>query len=379
MACRPLLALLLALAAVGAARAQPTPDRIAFELPLDRQILFPIVVNGRPAEAWLDSGASVTVLDTAFARQLGTSAHGQMQAVGVAGAVSGVQLANVDMQVGHLLFPDRQVAVVDLKAIGEVVQRPVQVIVGRDVFDHAIVDIDFRSRSLQLLPRETFVAPDTTPIPLLASGALRAVPVIIDGVQTSAVLDLGNGGSLLVDRAFAEAHHLLSGRPTSALLAVGADGARASTAAVLDKVQLAGVTLRDVPVTAPRGLASQAPANIGLAILSRFHLTIDFAGGRMWASPYDDASTAVFQKNRSGLAVVPQGDRLRITFVSPHSPAARGGWKVGDLITAIDGQPIDPGFAASERALWSFGPAGRRVTLTLADGRRRELQLADYY
>ena len=50
-----------------AARAEP----MAFQFPQERQIVFPVVLNGHQAEAWLDSGAGAIVLDAAFAKSLG--------------------------------------------------------------------------------------------------------------------------------------------------------------------------------------------------------------------------------------------------------------------------------------------------------------------
>ena len=49
------------------------------------------------------------------------------------------------------------------------------------------------------------------------------------------------------------------------------------------------------------------------------------------------------------------------------------------MITAIDGQPITPDYAESPLFRWANGPAGRVVALTVGDGSRRLLRLADYY
>ena len=134
------------------------------------------------------------------------------------------------------------------------------------------------------------------------------------------------------------------------------------------------------PTVAAQGLASHAPANVGLAILRRYHLTIDFAGDRMWLRPDADAATQPFRKNRAGLAVTPQEGRyLRVTHVALDSPAQAAGWKVGELISSIDGQAIDPGYPASALSRWTFGPPGQVVALTLSDGSRRLLSLAEYY
>ncbi len=364
--------------AAGATTA-PVNAAIAFDFVQDRQILFPITVNGRPAEAWLDSGASATVIDTAFARKLGLKLKGRVRARGVADPIGGVRLAHADLDVAHLQLNDRPVAVMDLSAVSRVVQRPVQVILGREVFDEAVVEVDFAQRTIAFQPNRGFRPPPGAPLGLVRSGDLRSFVIAIAGAPVEAVFDLGNAGGLLVDRDFAQGRGLLAGR-VSTQLAVGADGARESAVTSLDRVEVAGVVLNGVPTAAVQGLASHAQANVGLAILRRYHLTIDFAGDRMWLRPDADAATQAFRKNRAGLAVTPQQGRyLRVTHVALGSPAQAAGWKVGELIRSIDGQAIDPGYPASALSRWTFGPPGQVVALTLADGSRRLLSLAEYY
>src|SRR5581483_966761 len=65
---RALVALLVVLAFAPACppRAQPTARAIPFRFVLERQIVFPMTIDGKPAEAWLDSGAGATVVDARF-------------------------------------------------------------------------------------------------------------------------------------------------------------------------------------------------------------------------------------------------------------------------------------------------------------------------
>jgi len=367
--------------APGLARAAgPPAQTLDFQFVHDRQILFPIAVNGHPAEAWLDSGAGASVLDAAFAKALGVTLGGGIQAHGVAGGVAGVHQARVDLQAGDLAMSGRRVAVMDLSAVARIVPRPVQVLLGRDVFDQAVVDIDFQRRRIGLIPRASFVPPPGRPVSLRPSGDLRSLPIVVAGVPTEAILDLGNAGGLLLDRDFAEAHHLLADHRLSTELAVGADGPRESVQACLDRVRLGGVSFDGVPTVAEVGLTTRAPANLGLQLLSRFRLTIDFAGDRIWMAPYADATSQPFRKNRTGLSLSPQAlGALVVDHVALGSPAALGGWRAGERITALDGHPIAPDYMASETSQWIFGAAGRTAILTLADGSQRRLTLADYF
>ena len=44
---------------------------LAFDFDQDRRVMVPIQIDGKPAWAWLDSGASVSVVDLTFAHALG--------------------------------------------------------------------------------------------------------------------------------------------------------------------------------------------------------------------------------------------------------------------------------------------------------------------
>jgi hypothetical protein len=378
---RALIALFALVLTVPAAalRAQAPAHAIPFQLVLDRQIVFPIVIDRKPAEAWLDSGASATVVDAGFAKQLGLELGPPIKAHGVAGEVMDVHLAKADLAAGDLAMPARRVVVMDLSPVQRRVARPVQVLLGRDVFDQAVVDIDFEGRRITLIPRDGFVPPAAPPLPLNRSGDLKSVPIRVAGVDMAAILDLGNSGGLLIDQEFAAHYQLLDGRRQSTTLGVGADGAREEIQSTVDQLELAGLRLDGVPTTAAANLSSKAPANIGLQVLSRFHLVVDFAGERIWLTPYADARTRVFRKNRAGLSLAPDGGRLVVDHVARGSPAERGGWKAGEAVVAIDGKPVPPGFAGEEAAQFIYRPAGGTVMLTMADGRRRTLTLADYY
>ena len=75
---------------------------------------------------------------------------------------------------------------------------------------------------------------------------------------------------------------------------------------------------------------------------------------------------------------MPRGDHLEIEFVAPGSPAARAGWRVGQHIKTVDGQPIGADYVAKQSD-WPFRAAGSIVVLTGDDGVPRPLTLADYY
>jgi C-terminal processing protease CtpA/Prc len=112
---------------------------------------------------------------------------------------------------------------------------------------------------------------------------------------------------------------------------------------------------------------------IGLPILRRYRVTLDFGGKRMWLAPSANPG-APFERDRSGMNVLIGAEGLRVTHVARGGPAEKAGLKTGDLIVTIDGE-----MALTANANLTGAPAGKVLDLALADGSRRKLTLAEYY
>ncbi|WP_240462582.1 S41 family peptidase [Myxococcus sp. CA018] len=154
--------------------------------------------------------------------------------------------------------------------------------------------------------------------------------------------------------------------------------------ATLKDIQLAGITLKNVPTVFDDAGKSVSASdrllgNMGLAVLARFRMITDYATDTLMLVPDARALRQPFLKDRSGLIALPSEGRLVVKLVAPGSPAASSGWKVGDEIVAIDGKPIGTDYAGTEAARWRCRAAGQTVVLTLKDGSKRRLTLRDYY
>jgi hypothetical protein len=196
--------------------------------------------------------------------------------------------------------------------------------------------------------------------------------------------DLGNGAPLIIYSGYPNREDFLRGRPVSQALLAGAGGSVPAQVTLLDRVSFGGVEFRSVPGGfEPAGGtldSAEGHGNIGMPLLSRFRIIItDYAHDALWLTPAADAVSRPFDRDRSGLFVSPAGDYLTVTFVAPGSPAERGGWQVGDEILAVDGQPISPSYQSGSLWRWRGWAPGTRVELTMRNGIRRSLVLANYY
>ena len=66
-----------------------------------------------------------------------------------------------------------------------------------------------------------------------------------------------------------------------------------------------------------------------------------------------------------GIYATEMDGHLVIGGLASGGPAERAGVKLGDLVLEVDGEPVT-GLAAMFRRIWSIGPAGSEVTLTLS-------------
>ena len=361
---------------------------IKFDFFNGARIYIPVTIRGRQVKVLLDSGAETTVLDKGFADAMGIKYTGKAIAQGTGGATDAWFAEDVVMQIGNMTLENRNVGVIDMADVSKRLGIPLPVVLGEDVFKQLIVDIDFDKAEIAFHDPAAFKAPaGAVAVPVIANeGGIRSVAVEVEGQAPIQVdFDLGNGSYFSLDPAFYEKHGLLENRPQSKILGGAVGGAREERIALVKSLRFAGVEFKDVPTTftTPSKTnqvgSERQPGNVGLSILARFRLITDYGHDRLYLVARKDTASRPFRKDRAGLQTVLEGERLKVTYASPGSPAEAAGWKAGEEITAIDGRPVTAAYNGSELSRWRFGPAGKTVSLTLADGSTRTLTLKDYF
>ncbi len=358
---------------------------LPFNLLNGNRIYIPATVNGTPVEVLLDSGAETTILDKSFAKRIGSKSVGSVTAVGTGGEDQAGLANDVTITIGNMTLNAGTVGVLDLSGVSKRIGVPLPVILGREVFLQSIVDLDLSGPTIAFIDPAGFTPPaNAVEVPLEPLNGLRTVPVSIEGrPAVPMTFDLGNGGYMFLEHAFWQHNRLLDGRRSSTRSSGAIGGENINRVATLKSVRFAGTTFHDVPAqfnTADVETDSDRQAgNVGLPLLGRFRLLIDFPHNRLFAIPLADRVTRPFERDRAGLRVVRDGNRLDVTYVAEDSPASAAGWEKGDVIVAIDGKPVGPETPLGPAGGLISAPAGTTVTLTMADGTKRRLTLADYF
>lgn len=280
---RCLLTVFAAAVFANVASACPGQLRVAGD-----RLFVPIEINGEQTEALLDSGAEMSLVDTAYAQRISLVTAGSETARGTGGSQEVTFAEGTDINAAGVTLTNRIVAVLDLSDISErLVGEPVHVILGRELFDSGRFQLDIESGRFCLADE-----PETGSIrlPLAEHQGIMQLPVAIEGNEhVLADFDLGNGSDVLIGRTFAHEHGLLEPHRIVGTKSGGGIGGELIRELVeLESLVIAGVELGQV-TAAIDSTDTAADANIGVAILRNFRMTIDFPGKAIWLQPTDKA------------------------------------------------------------------------------------------
>ncbi len=357
---------------------------IDFELFSGNRIYFQAKVNGHDVAVLLDSGASISSIDKTFASSIGLQPKGGFTGPGGGGVETFGFIGGVEVQLGDLSLHDLKVGAFDFAAVAKDIGHPTPFVLGDELFNEVAIDIDFEHHRIAFHDPASVSKPSgSVEIPLLRVKD-RTVPVSVEGAAPVPFeFDLGQGSALAVFPAYYKAHKLLDSRRSSQTIGGGVGGYHPETVAALRRVTFADVDFSEVPTHFTADVLSANNSNlvlgsIGVSILARFALLIDYSHDRLFATPAANALSAPFVKDRLGLYLVRKDANFTVELVSPGSPAQAAGFKVGDQLARIDQQSND---AWTEPALRDLRDrtAGTVVVFTLVDGGVREVKLADFY
>lgn len=237
-------------------------------------------VEGVPTEALLDSAAEASLLDTQFAREAKLPTGVRQEIRGSGGATMAHIVEGVTIKVLGVELHPEAVVVMDLGELSKrLIKRPTHVIIGRELFDSARLQINLAGRSIHA------VASTGTPpgkrLPLTAHAGVEAVQVFVGKHQAQAEFDLGNGSDVLISRSFA---NKLGLRPIGKKAGGGIGGE-----VTRDLVEIPCLVVADRTFLAVRAAIDDQPnandLNIGTSILSHFLITTDFKQRAVWLSP----------------------------------------------------------------------------------------------
>jgi hypothetical protein len=242
-------------------------------------------INGRPVHALLDSAAEATMLDRRFAASLKLPGGSQATGHGSGKESFEAQLVGgVTLQALGLTLDNQTVAVVDLSDIAKrLLKRPIEVILGRELFDAAPIFIDIEGGRIAV----SRAPPPGVRLDLTTEHGVETMLVRVeqDYTPVHATFDLGNGSRVLLSAPFASSRHLLTdGRLVATESGGGLGGETSRQVFKLHSLEVAGRRFTDVDA-AIDSQESASDVNIGVSILRHFRITTDFPAHAVWLDP----------------------------------------------------------------------------------------------
>lgn len=361
----------------------PGHARLAFDYS-GRHLWLRASVNGHPpADFIFDTGASITVIDSAYAASIGLEAQGSLQGQGAGAmgtaALGALESLRVEGEDGDgVAIAEVPVAVLSVNPFLEpFFWRPCAGILGFNFIHQFVVEIDYDAKTLVLHHPETFeYAGKGEAVAMNIDGSVPTVPMTIDGrYEGEFRVDVGSSATVDLHRPFVREHGIDERvKKSVTVVSGGFGGTFTSRLTRMKSIRLGPYEWKD-PLVSLSGaetgaLASEDYAgNVGNRILERFRCTFDYERRRLWLEPgerYGERDGI----SRSGLQLVREGDAVRVAQVIEGSPAAKAGMQVGDELRAIDGRPAAEWTRAEIEALFDEGRPGRKVAFEIArDGR----------
>ncbi|MEO6580671.1 MAG: aspartyl protease family protein [Sphingomicrobium sp.] len=335
--------------------ATPVIVTLKFE---DGRVYVPARAQGG-ALAWfiLDTGATSTILDNAYARRLKLRALSSQRVMG-AGAGSSTQsnTTPVTLSIGGVRMHVTEPLIADLKSLlGPTSGRNPAGIIGSKFFLEHTVELDFQQRILRVWPRGADVSSayaETVPLTFVEDTPLALATLTLPSDETineKVLVDLGAKSTLLIPEPFIEKHHLHAAFGRSATLPLGAGVGGNTYYTFVRTKQLALGGRRSLALNQPViGLSAKGSLKsdwheglLGAEYLARFRVAFDYSRARLMLTPVLHQPATV---DRSGIFLVWSDaagrSRYFVRDLLAGGPGEQAGIRTGDELLSIDGRTV---------------------------------------
>jgi hypothetical protein len=306
--------------------------------------------SGQTADFLLDTGGSGNLVDRETAVKFG------MRMLRGAASVSGT--ANLDvgvipqalLTIGPLQHRSQLLAT-DLSGLGPALGRPVTAILGGEFLRKYAVELDYERKLIRLYEPARFQYQGegvAAPLTMMQGIPFITLTVTLPNgkrVQGRFLLDTGGAMTIHIYRQIAAREGLLDGLPVLPESGLGIGGTTRRSAArgaglVIGPFEMPHPVVAFTDDAAGLRTDPQSAGLIGMEVLSRFDVTLDYSRERIYLKP-NRRFGEPFIYDASGLglrAPGPSYSQAVVSSVREASPAQSAGIRPGDVLVQIDGE-----------------------------------------
>jgi hypothetical protein len=320
-------------------------------------IVFKVSVNGREPMAFiLDTGADQEVINETRMPFYGMKAYAGTTTTGGGNSAPYNYAKDATFALPGVTLSRQHVAVIDQTGLERALGVRFGGILGYDFISRFVIEIDYAKKLITLhdpkfnYTGHGFIVPITfdNGIPF-ANGVIT---VASKNIPAYFVLDSGAAETMTLTSPFVKAHDLANLAQTNATVnrPAGLEKqffAQNNVRGHIDRLQLGQMEVRSIPInmsvnTSGAYASENFSGTVGESIFSRYHVFLDYPHNRVILEPTPEADKPFPERKTYGLSLLASGDDLHtytVSAVRPDSAAAADGFKKGDVVSALDGQP----------------------------------------
>ena len=355
-------------------------DTVPFRL-LNNHVYVQALVNGKGPYTFIVDTGGHTLLSPRVVAEAGLKPVGEAVTSGAGDGHSTTGFVHFDeIAIGQVRLRDEigfATAIYDRSIEG----IPVDGMIGFELIRRMVTQIDYGRHTLTFFDPARFEPKAFPPkdlgvaIPFVFYDHLPDVKGSIDGLPARFDIDTGSRTALDLTSPFVAAHDLRAKftHGTSAVTGWGVGGPARDYMVRLPSIKLGPVEVDHLAagLSEAKGGSFADPnyeGNVGTALLKRFVVTFDYAHQIMYLKRITPTPPDVGTFDRSGLWINAKSGGFEVVDVAKGSAAADAGVAVGDVITAIDGEPAREEALSDARLLLRARPVGTKVKLTVRRG-----------
>lgn len=349
------------------------------ELPIElvgSHVYLEARIDGQPVKLVLDTGA-VNVLTPAAAERLGLKIGGRITAVGAGEQSARAGMTRVGrVEIGDMHMDNQLFYVIDMGDITAVENLEFDGLVGYELLQRFVAEVDYAGRRLTLIEPDAFVPPvDGRRVPLEFDDRTPIAPGMIDGLPARFALDTGSRGTLTVHAPYVREHKLIEryGANIETVTGWGVGGPVMGRPVRFGTLHLGDFPMQDVLgnlSTVRSGALANAnvAGNLGSALLRRFVVTFDYRNRAMYLAPNGEPVKRANYDRLGGFLMRGDADSLRLGTITPGGAAERAGLRVDDHLLAVEGEPVAARSLSDWRELFRDTAPGTPLLLSVRRG-----------